>query len=61
MADTAEEQAAKEAVRRQERAVWTEVERVGRELRAADAAKRQQTMTQAERDRVKQPTEGMGA
>jgi hypothetical protein len=48
MADTAAERAAREAVRARERAVWTDVERLGRELRAAEAPK--QAMTQAERD-----------
>jgi hypothetical protein len=48
MAATEADRAAREAVRRRERAVWTDVERVGRELRAADAPK--QAMTQADRD-----------
>ena len=57
MADTPENRAARETVRADERTIWTEVERVGRELRAAEAAK--QTMTQSDRDTaVKNPTEG---
>jgi hypothetical protein len=58
MAETQAERAAKEAVRVRERAIWTDVERVGAALRAAEAPK--QAMTQADRDaaRVK-PTEGM--
>ncbi|MEA3140334.1 MAG: hypothetical protein QOK23_2503 [Gammaproteobacteria bacterium] len=53
------ERAARDAVRLRERAIWTDVERVGRELRATEAPKH--AMTQADRDaaRVK-PTEGMG-
>lgn len=51
MADTAAARAAKEAVRARERAVWTDVERLGRELRAAEAPK--QAMTQADRDAAK--------
>jgi hypothetical protein len=59
MADTPAERAAKEAVRRQEQAIWTDVERIGRALRAAEAPK--QAMTQADRDAAsKKPTEGMG-
>jgi hypothetical protein len=62
MVDDDAKRAAREAVRARERAVWTEVERIGREARAADAAKQQQTMTQAERDAAaKKPTEGMSA
>jgi len=58
MADTAE-RAARDAVRTRERAIWTDVERVGRELRAAEAPK--QAMTQADRDTAqKKPTERMG-
>lgn len=55
MAETPAERAAKEAVRVRERAIWTDVERVGRDLRAAEASK--QTMTQADRDAAKKPTE----
>jgi hypothetical protein len=59
MADAYADRAAREAVRERERAIWTDVERVGRELRAAEAPK--QVMTQAERDAAaKKPTEGMG-
>jgi hypothetical protein len=58
MADTAADRAAKEAVRARERAVWTDVERLGRELRAAEAPK--QAMTQADRDAAKRtPKERM--
>ena len=60
MADTPAERAAKEAVRRQEQAIWTEVKRIGRPLRAAEVPK--QAMTQADRDASrKNRTEGMGA
>ncbi|HME26513.1 MAG TPA: hypothetical protein VKI44_35170 [Acetobacteraceae bacterium] len=53
------ERAARESVRVRERAIWTDVERVGRELRAAAAPK--QAMTQADRDTAeKKPTEGLG-
>lgn len=60
MAETSAERAAKAIVRVRERAIWTDVERVGRELRAADAPR--QAMTQADRDATKvKPTEGEGA
>jgi hypothetical protein len=60
MADTPAERAAKEAVRRQEQAIWTDVERIGRALRAAEAPT--QTMTQADRDAAsKKPLDGIGA
>jgi hypothetical protein len=60
MADTVEDRAAREAIRAGERAVWTDVERLGRNLRAAEAPK--QAMTQADRDAAKtKPTEGMTA
>ena len=60
MADPAEVRAAKELVRSRERAVWTDVERVGRDLRAAEGAK--QVMTQAERDAAaRKPTEKLDA
>jgi hypothetical protein len=53
------ERAARDAVRTRERAIWTDVERVGRELRATEAPK--QAMTQADQDSArKKPTEGMG-
>ncbi len=55
-AERASRAAAREAIRDRERAVWNEVERVGREARAAEAPK---TMTQAERDAAKKPAEGM--
>ncbi len=49
----------KSKVRGQERAIWTEVERLGREARAAESARQAHTMTQADRDAVaKKPTEG---
>jgi hypothetical protein len=44
-------------VRDQERAIWTEVERLGREARAAEASRQAQTMTQADRDAAKKPAE----
>jgi hypothetical protein len=48
----------KSQVREQERAIWSEVERLGREARAAEAAQQTQTMTQADRDEAaKKPTE----
>jgi hypothetical protein len=49
--DTAAERDAKETIRRQERAIWTDVERVGRELRGTEAPK--QAMTQVDRDATK--------
>jgi hypothetical protein len=53
------ERAAREAVRMRERAIWTDVERIGRALRAAEAPNR--VMTQADRDRAKKkPTETIG-
>ncbi|HME24275.1 MAG TPA: hypothetical protein VKI44_23585 [Acetobacteraceae bacterium] len=59
-ADAAAAQAAREIIRTRERAIWTDVERVGRELRAAEAPK--QAMTQADRDAAqKKPTEGVGS
>jgi hypothetical protein len=43
-----------------ERAIWTDVERIGRDLRAAEAPK--QSMTQADRDSLTKPAkEGMDA
>lgn len=59
MADTSAERAARETVRMRERAIWTEVEKIGRDLRAKEAPA--QTMTQAERDAARKPTEGLGA
>jgi hypothetical protein len=60
MVATPADRAAREAIRQRERAIWTDVERIGRELRTAEAPK--QSMTQAERDSVaKKPTEGMSA
>jgi hypothetical protein len=57
---TEAERAAREAVRVRERAIWTDVERVGRELRTTEAPK--QAMTQADRDMTKvKPTEEMSA
>jgi hypothetical protein len=60
MAETPDERAAKEAVRVRERAIWTDVERVGAALRATEAPR--QAMTQTDQDATKKkPTEGMGA
>jgi hypothetical protein len=43
-----------------ERAIWTDVERIGRDLRTAEAPK--QSMTQADRDNLTKPAkEGMNA
>jgi hypothetical protein len=54
------ERAARDAVRTRERAIWTDVERVGRELRAAEAPK--QAMTQADQDAdQRKPAEGLSA
>jgi hypothetical protein len=59
-AERAAREAAREAVRVRERAIWTDVERVGRELRAAEAPK--QSLTQADRDSLTKPVkEGMDA
>lgn len=57
-ADRAAREAARAAVRMRERAIWTDVERLGRELRVAEAPK--QVMTQSDRDAAKRkPTEGI--
>jgi hypothetical protein len=59
-ADRAAREATRESVRMRERAIWTDVERVGRDLRAAEAPK--QSMTQADRDSLTKPAkEGIGA
>jgi hypothetical protein len=48
-------------VRDQERSIWTEDERLGREARAAESARQMQNMTQADRDAAtRNPTEGLG-
>ena len=61
MAEAAELRAAKHRVRERERAIWTEVEKVGRELRAQEAAKLIATATQAEQDaRGAKPRERSG-
>jgi hypothetical protein len=45
-------------VRDEERAIWAEVERLGREARAAEASRQAQTVTRADRDAAaKKPTE----
>lgn len=49
--DAAADRDAKEIIRRQERAIWTDVERVGRDLRGAEVPK--QAMTQVDRDATK--------
>lgn len=50
---------AREETRARERAVWADVERVGRDLRQANTTK--QSMTQAETDVTrKRPKEGLG-
>jgi hypothetical protein len=60
MAETPAARAAREAVRMRERAIWTDVERIGRDLRAAEAPKK--SMTQADRDSLTKPAkEGMDA
>lgn len=48
VAETPADRTAREAVRQRERAIWSDVERIGHDLRAGDAAK--QDMTQADRD-----------
>jgi hypothetical protein len=59
-ADRAAREAARESVRMRERAIWTDVERIGRDLRTAEAPK--QSMTQADRDNLTKPAkEGMNA
>jgi hypothetical protein len=59
-ADRAAREATRESVRMHERAIWTDVERIGRDLRAAEAPK--QSMTQADRDSLIKPAkEGMDA
>jgi hypothetical protein len=59
-ADRAAREATREAVRMRERAIWTDLERIGRDLRAAEAPK--QSMTQADRDSLTKPAkEGMDA
>jgi hypothetical protein len=57
-ADRAAREAAREAVRMRERAIWTDVERIGRDLRAVETPK--QSMTQVDRDSLTKPEkEGM--
>jgi hypothetical protein len=59
-ADRAVREAARESVRVRERAIWTDVERIGRDLRTAEAPK--QAMKQADRDSLTKPAkEGMDA
>jgi hypothetical protein len=59
-ADRAAREAARESVRMRERAIWADVERIGRNLRATDAPK--QSITQADRDSLTKPAkEGMDA
>jgi hypothetical protein len=59
-ADRAAREADRESVRMRERAIWTDVERIGRDLRAVEAPK--QSMTQADRDSLTKPAkEGMDA
>jgi hypothetical protein len=59
-ADRAARETAREAIRMRERAIWTDVERIGRDLRAPEAPK--QSMTQADRDSLTKPAkEGMDA
>ena len=59
-ADRAASEADRQAVRMRERAIWTDVERIGRDLRADEAPK--QSMTQADRDSLTKPVkEGMDA
>ena len=61
MAQAAEVRAAKHRVRGRERAIWTDVEKVGRDLRAQETAKLTVTATQAEQDaRGTKPREGFG-
>jgi hypothetical protein len=52
-ADRAAREAARESVRVREQAIWTDVERIGRDLRAAEAPK--QSMTQADYDSLIKP------
>ena len=60
MAEPAEVREARAKVREQERAVWNDVERVGKDLRARSG--QQQSMTQAESDATgrPKPKEGFG-
>jgi hypothetical protein len=59
-ADRAAREATRESVRMRERAIWTDVERIGHDWRAAEAPK--QSMTQADRDSLTKPAkEGIGA
>lgn len=61
-ADTPAVRATREETRQRERAIWTDVERVGRELRAAEKQAEKQSMTQADRDATtKRPVQGLGA
>jgi type II secretory pathway component PulJ len=60
MSEAADARQVREQTRARERAVWTGVEQVGRDLRQADTAK--QVTTQADSDATrKKPKEGMGA
>lgn len=59
MRDDPKVRAAKNEVRQQERAIWTDVEKLGRDLRAADGHKAAATQVEGDTARNK-PKQGLG-